>query len=144
MAHLKKIQNWMKANNIDLFLLNRTDEFNNEYIAPYAERLKWLSDFSGSAGKLIIDLKKGRIFVDGRYTLQVRRQVDCNIFDVVNISEMSLERWVASELKEGENLGFDPWIHTIRGVERLKSVADECKASLVLVPTLFHNSQNKK
>ena len=55
MVPVEKIQQWMKENLIDFFLINRTDEFLSEYIAPYAERLNWISNFSGSAGRCIIE-----------------------------------------------------------------------------------------
>ena len=55
MVPVEKIQQWMKENSIDFFLINRTDEFLSEYIAPYAERLNWISNFSGSAGRCIIE-----------------------------------------------------------------------------------------
>ena len=58
MNNLQKIQNYLKENNISLFIVNRTDEFLNEYIAPYAERLEWISNFSGSAGRAIIQQNK--------------------------------------------------------------------------------------
>ena len=56
MNHLLLIQKWMIKNKKDVFLINRTDEFLNEYIASYAERLKWISNFSGSAGRAIIEI----------------------------------------------------------------------------------------
>ena len=68
MISLLKIQKWMAENNKDVLLINRTDEFLSEYIAPYAERLQWLTKFSGSAGRAIIEKDKAYIYVDGRYT----------------------------------------------------------------------------
>mgnify|MGYP002848935789 FL=1 len=70
MNHLKQVQEWMKVNKLDLFIINRTDEFLNESIASYAERLFWISNFSGSAGRAIILQKKAAIFIDGRYIFQ--------------------------------------------------------------------------
>ena len=84
MNHLQQIQKWMKINNIDLFIINRTDEFLNEYIAPYAERLKWVSNFSGSSGKAIILKNSAIIFVDGRYTFQAKDEVNNKIFKIIN------------------------------------------------------------
>ena len=79
MNNLQKIQNYLKENNISLFIVNRTDEFLNEYIAPYAERLEWISNFSGSAGRAIIQQNKAFIFIDGRYTFQAHQQVDSSV-----------------------------------------------------------------
>ena len=62
MNNILRIQRWMKKNNIDIYIINRTDEFLSEYIAPYAERLRWISNFSGSAGRIIVT-KKNHIFL---------------------------------------------------------------------------------
>ena len=72
MSNLAQLQQWLIKNNIDAFILIRTDEFLSEFIAPYAERLNWISNFSGSAGKAIIMQTTAYIFVDGRYTVQVQ------------------------------------------------------------------------
>ena len=77
----------MKEEKIDFFILNRSDEFLGEYIAPYADRLKWISNFTGSAGRAIILQDKAIIFVDGRYTFQVREQVDKKCFVVKHIEK---------------------------------------------------------
>ena len=58
MSNLHKIQAWLKQNSIDVFIVPRTDEFLNEYIAEYAERVKWITGFSGSAGKVIVEQNK--------------------------------------------------------------------------------------
>jgi len=80
MNSLQKIQTWMKDHSIDVFIINRTDEFLGEYIASYAERLQWISNFSGSSGKAIIFQEKAYLFVDGRYTIQAHEQTDSEFF----------------------------------------------------------------
>ena len=76
MSNLAQLQQWLIKNNIDAFILIRTDEFLREFIAPYAERLNWISNFSGSAGKAIIMQTTAKIFVDGRYTVQAQEEVN--------------------------------------------------------------------
>ena len=75
---IAKIQKQLKEK-IDCLIVNRTDEFLNEYISPESERLYWATDFSGSAGKAIINQEKSYLFVDGRYTFQAKEQVDENV-----------------------------------------------------------------
>ena len=87
MISLLKIQKWMEENNKDVLLINRTDEFLSEYIAPYAERLQWLTKFSGSAGRAIIEKNQAYIYVDGRYTNQVKQEVDKNFFEIKHLKE---------------------------------------------------------
>ncbi len=109
MNHLQQIQKWMKSNGIDLFLINRTDEFLSEYIAPYAERLKWLSNFSGSAGRTLVLQNKALIFIDGRYTLQAHQQVDSQYFCINNIEYfwMFLKKYIETK----SIIGIDPSLH---------------------------------
>ena len=85
MNPLQKIQTWMKDHSIDVFIINRTDEFLGEYIASYAERLQWISNFSGSSGKAIIFQEKAYLFVDGRYTIQAHEQTDSEFFLVKHL-----------------------------------------------------------
>ena len=98
MIPVEKIQQWMKENSIDFFLINRTDEFLNEYIAPYAERLNWISNFSGSAGRCIIEQDQAIIFIDGRYTAQVYEQVDSN-----SLGRVALEKTGDPKLDENSD-----------------------------------------
>ena len=106
MDNISKIQKWLQHNNIDVFVLVRTDEFLSEYIAPYAERLKWISKFSGSAGKAIIMQTKATIFVDGRYTVQVHEEVDINNFSIEHINDF--HSWLKNNLKKNFTIGLDP------------------------------------
>ena len=75
----------MTENNKDIFLINRTDEFLSESIASYAERLKWISNFSGSAGRAIIEQDKAYIFIDGRYIDQANQEVNVNFFQIKHL-----------------------------------------------------------
>ena len=83
MSRIIQFQKYLKKNNLDYFIINRTDEFLSEYIAPYAQRLNWLTGFSGSAGRAIISQSSALLFVDGRYTFQAK--------DEINKKEISLE-----------------------------------------------------
>ncbi|MGB0934813.1 MAG: M24 family metallopeptidase [Alphaproteobacteria bacterium] len=92
--------------NIDGYYLPRVDEFNNEYMPPYAERLAWLTGFTGSAGSAIVLRDKAAVFVDGRYILQAPEQVDTNLFEVVLVSKQRPEQWP----DKGLRLGYDPML----------------------------------
>ena len=86
-ARVAALRRELANRKIDGFLVPRTDEYQGEYIAPYAERFYWLTGFSGSAGLAIILKNKAALFVDGRYTLQVRDQVDTDLFDIAQVPE---------------------------------------------------------
>ncbi len=62
------------------FIIPRTDEYQSEYVPACAERLAWLTGFSGSWGMAVVLQSDAAIFVDGRYTVQVREQVDGGAF----------------------------------------------------------------
>ena len=82
------------------FLCPRGDEHQGEYVAPYAERLYWLTGFTGSAGLAIVLADRAAIFVDGRYTLQVQSQVDGGVFDVPACGSVVLPIKAKLEVKQ--------------------------------------------
>ncbi|HYP57802.1 MAG TPA: aminopeptidase P family protein [Beijerinckia sp.] len=118
---------------LDGFLVPRADEHQNEYVAPSEERLAWLTGFTGSAGLAIVLQDKAAIFVDGRYTLAVRDQVDTKVFKPVALAETSPEKWLEANLKPGLKLGYDPWLHTPGQIERYGRAARAAGAELVAV-----------
>ena len=118
MIALIKIQNWMKENNYDIFIINRTDEFLSEYIGAYAERLKWISNFSGSAGRAVIEQHKAYIFIDGRYTNQVNQEVDLNLFKVKHLQDYQLHLQQYKNKKK--NLVLDSLLHSVKEIEEMQ------------------------
>lgn len=116
------------------FLVPRADEHQGEYVPPRAERLAWLTGFTGSAGLAVVLESEAALFVDGRYTLQAREQVDTRLFAPVALSETTPERWIAEHLPAGSRLGHDPWLHTADAVARLRQACAEADAALVPCP----------
>jgi Xaa-Pro aminopeptidase len=94
------------------FVVPISDEHMSEYVGAYAQRLAWLTGFGGSAGTVAVLKDKAAIFVDGRYTLQVRDQVDARLYDYKSVPGDSLAEWLAENGGEGARIGFDPWLHT--------------------------------
>ncbi len=117
--------------NLDGFVIPRADEHQGEYVARRAERLAWLTGFTGSAGVAVALREAAAIFVDGRYTLQVGHEVDTAVFRPLHLIEMPPHRWLAETLPEGARLGYDPWLHAIEGVERLRAACARAGALLV-------------
>ncbi|RTM08162.1 MAG: aminopeptidase P family protein, partial [Hyphomicrobiales bacterium] len=102
-----------------------------EYVADRSARLKWLTGFSGSAGVAIVLRDRAFIFVDGRYTLQVRNEVDLSIFTIESLIDNPPASWIKDNLGKGARLGFDPWLHTIGEIKALKVSAEQSGATLV-------------
>ena len=103
------------------FLVPRADEHQGEYVPPHAERLAWLTGFSGSAGLAVVLADRAAVFVDGRYTLQVRDQVDTDLFETLQTPEHRPSKWLADALEEGDTVGYDPRLHSIKAIERLET-----------------------
>ncbi len=123
---------WLAENGIDGFLVPRADEHQGEYVPARAARLKWLTGFSGSAGVALVLADSAVIFVDGRYTLQVRKETDPAIFSYDSLVDNPPAAWIGQNLKSGARLGFDPWLHTTGEIDTLKAAAK--KAGVELVP----------
>jgi Xaa-Pro aminopeptidase len=113
------------------FLCPRGDEHQGEYVAPYAERLYWLTGFTGSAGLAIVLADRAAIFVDGRYTLQVQSQVDGGVFEYRHLTESPPGDWLAAHAPRGGRIGFDARLHTPEGLARLRAGAERAGAELV-------------
>src|SRR5580693_5671258 len=103
---------------LDGFIVPRADRFQNEYVPPSDERLAWLTGFTGSAGAAIVLADRAVIFVDGRYQVQVREEVDSTIFSVAHVIENPPTLWIETNLPAGAKLGNSPWLHTLEGAER--------------------------
>ena len=121
MNNLQKTQNYLTKNNISLFIVNRTDEFLSEYIAPYAERLEWISNFSGSAGRAIIQQNKAFIFIDGRYTFQAHQQVDSQYFIIEHLKDFW--KHLENNIEINSSIGIDPTLHSNSDINRIEELA---------------------
>ena len=113
------------------FVVPHTDEYQNEYLPPCAERLAWLTGFTGSAGTAIVLSNEAAIFVDGRYTLQVAGQVDMNSFSLNNSGEITPHEWLSRHAAATDRIGYDPWLHTPQDLERFQAATDRAGAQLV-------------
>ncbi|PWB62150.1 MAG: X-Pro aminopeptidase, partial [Bradyrhizobiaceae bacterium] len=113
------------------FIVPRADRHQNEYVPPADERLAWLTGFTGSAGVAVVLADRAAIFVDGRYQLQVRDQVDTALFAVEHLIERPPERWLEATLAAGGAFGYDPWLHTVDGAEKLAKACEAAGATLV-------------
>jgi len=116
---------------VDGFLVPRADEHQGEYVPARSERLRWLSGFGGSAGVVLVLADKALIFVDGRYTLQVRDQADMAVFTPESLIDNPPHQWIRDHAGKGTRIGFDPWLHTVSDVRQLRAAAEKAGADLV-------------
>jgi Xaa-Pro aminopeptidase len=115
------------------FIVPRADEHQNEYVPANAERLRWLTGFAGSAGIAAVLKDSAALFVDGRYTEQVKEEADPSVFEFRHVAEEPPSEWIARHLKGGDKLGYDPRLHTPDAVARFAAACEKAGASLVAV-----------
>ena len=128
--HLPLIRRAMAEQGLDGFLVPHEDEHQNEYLPEANDRLAWATGFTGSAGAAVILKDKAAVFVDGRYTLQVRDQVDQSLFEVRDLVEGGVPAYLEAAAGRGQTIGFDPRLHSPESLERLKAAAAKAGAEL--------------
>jgi Xaa-Pro aminopeptidase len=130
-SRLAALRAELKRRNLDGFIVPRADCHQNEYVPRSEERLAWLTGFTGSAGAAIVLADRAVIFVDGRYQLQVRDQIDTTQLAVEHLVDNPPDKWLEANLKPGARFGYDPWLHTADGAERLAKAATGAGATLL-------------
>ncbi|AOF88950.1 aminopeptidase P family protein [Sinorhizobium sp. RAC02] len=119
---------------IDGFLVPRADEYQGEYVPASAERLSWLTGFTGSAGVALVMRNQAVVFVDGRYVTQLVEQVDGSVFTSGDLVGEPPHLWLQNHAPKGFRLGIDPWLHTGAEVRRLEKALSGVGGALVLLP----------
>ena len=132
-ARVAALRAELKLRGLDGFIVPRADRYQNEYVPPCAERLGWLTGFTGSAGLAIVLADRAVLFVDGRYQVQVREEVDGSLFSVAHLVEEPPPAWIEANVPAGTKLGYSPWLHTVDGAERFAKACAAARAGLVPV-----------
>ena len=132
---LKALREQLVRERLDGFVVPLTDEHMSEYVGEYAQRLAWLTGFQGSAGSAVVLPEEAAIFVDGRYTFQVREQVDAAHWQYESVPQTSVAAWLGAHAPEGGRIGYDPWLHTRAWVKAASEALAERGAELVAVET---------
>ena len=130
---LKALRVQLKTDQLDGFVVPICDEHMSEYVGAYAQRLAWLTGFGGSAGTAVVLPEEAAIFVDGRYTLQVREQVDGAHWQYQSVPKTSVAAWLKEHSNSGARIGYDPWVHTRTWVDAATKALAEKGAELVAV-----------
>ena len=137
-ARLSALREELDRRGLGGFVVPISDEHMSEYVGEYAQRLGWLTGFGGSAGTAVVLAGEGytgkgaAIFTDGRYTVQVREQVDGSLFDYEPVPETSPAKWLAEHAPEGAKIGYDAWLHGIGWAEQAEAAL--AKKGIALVP----------
>ena len=135
-SNLKKLQNLLKEKDTDIFVINRSDEYLNEYISPNAERLNFITNFSGSAGRAIITPTDAFLYVDGRYTFQANTQINAKEIQPKHLNSF----WTDLEkilLEEEYKIALDPTLHSIIEIEKVEKMLENSTSQLQLIDKNF-------
>ena len=129
---LEKIRQDIEKQGLSGFVLPRTDEFQGEFLADYAERLAWLSGFTGSAGAVVVLQDKAVVLSDGRYTIQMQNQVDSDLYMTDDSTKTSVGKWLAQHAVVGDKIGYDVWLFTPKQIKAIRDSLED--TSITLVP----------
>ena len=128
--HVPLIRQAMAEQALDGFLVPHEDEHQNEYLPEANDRLAWATGFTGSAGAAVILKDRAAVFVDGRYTLQVRDQVDESLFEIRDLVEGGVPAYLETAAARGQAIGYDPRLHSPDGLARIRAAVEKAGATL--------------
>ncbi|MDP5070806.1 MAG: aminopeptidase P family N-terminal domain-containing protein, partial [Congregibacter sp.] len=131
-ANLAALRAELAARGVDAFCIPRADEYLGEYIPAHNERLRWLTGFTGSAGMAVVTTRDAAIFTDGRYTVQVRRQVDGQHYQYRRLVEEPPLAWLTEHLIAGSKVLVDPRMCTLDWYQQAVKVLGPAGIELVL------------
>lgn len=122
---IEQLRSWLAQQNFDALIIPHEDEFLGEYIPEHNERLLWATGFTGSAGAAVITQDKAAIFVDGRYTVQVRKQVPADVFEYRHLHEEPLLEWIKDTLETNAKVAIDARMHTAQWLKNATATVDD-------------------
>jgi len=130
--HLPRVRARMAEQGLDGMLVPHEDEHQNEYLPAANDRLAWISGFTGSAGAGVVLKDRAAVFADGRYTVQVRAQVDAGQFEILDLVEGGVPAYLEKAPK-GAVIGYDPRLHSPDALAVLKRAVAKAGAELKAV-----------
>ncbi|KAM4019514.1 xaa-Pro aminopeptidase 2 isoform 2-T2 [Anomaloglossus baeobatrachus] len=131
---LNNLRQQMRINNISAYIIPATDPHLGEYIANREKRRQWLTGFTGSSGSAAVTLTRAAVFTDSRYWTQAERQMDCNWELQKTISTSDIVSWILQELKDGDEIGFDPFLFSINDWQSYHSLLEDSGKILRSIP----------
>lgn len=118
---LSALRAQMTAKGVQAYLIPRSDEYMGEYVPACAERLAWMTGFTGSAGIAVVTEDEAAVFSDGRYTIQLKTQVDAKYFETADMFTPGAKGWIADHAPNGAKIGYDPRLHSEAEIKALAS-----------------------
>jgi len=122
---LSALRHWLHDNQFAGMIVPRADAWQSEYCASSDEKLAWLTGFDGSAGQALVMQDRALLFVDGRYQVQARVQVNLDDIEIHHLHNEPLAEWLAENLDAGTRIAFDPMLMTQTEYQQL--CATQCE-----------------
>ena len=120
-ARLSAVRADLIQEDLDALICPRADKYLGEYVPVQNERLQWISGFTGSAGLVVVLRQSAAIFVDGRYSIQVRQQAPSDYFEYLHLIEKPPIAWLCETLKAGDRVGLDTRLHSLANYESTRA-----------------------
>ncbi len=136
-ARLTALREEMRKENVTAFLVPHADEHQNEYLPKRAERLAWLTGFTGSAGFCIATLDQAIVFADGRYTVQLNEQINKESFTAESLITNPPSKWLEANMSAKDVIAYDPWLITINQLKTYEKTASKSKSQLQPIDNLI-------
>lgn len=144
---LSALRQEMRKEKVTAFLVPHADEHQNEYLPKRAERLAWLTGFTGSAGFCIAMLDKAAVFSDGRYTVQLNEQIDDAAFTAENSVTNPPSKWIEENMGAEDVIAYDPWLMTPNQIKTFEKAAQKANCKLQatdnLIDRIWHDQPAK-
>uniref|UniRef100_A0A4W6FVL1 X-prolyl aminopeptidase (aminopeptidase P) 2, membrane-bound n=1 Tax=Lates calcarifer TaxID=8187 RepID=A0A4W6FVL1_LATCA len=131
---LQELRERMRPLNISAYIIPGTDAHLSEYIAPRDARLAFMTGFTGSAGTAVVTQTKAALWTDSRYWVQAKRQMDCNWELEKDVSVSSVAEWLITEVPPGGQIGFDPFLFSLKTQEDYDVNLESSNRSLKSIP----------
>ena len=109
---VEQLRHWLTEQKLDALIIPHEDEYLGEYIPTHNQRLEWATGFTGSAGMAIITHSHAAMFVDGRYVVQVRKQVPETIFEYRHLIDEPPMQWLQEMLPQSAKVAIDGRLHS--------------------------------
>ena len=132
-TRIERLRDRMKAENIQMYIIPMKNTYLNSDLEEPDMRIKYVSGFDGSAGLIFITQNKISLFVDGRYTLQAKLQVDSNIYEINELNFQKSIEWIKINLEKNSRIGFDPKLHSIDEIENYTNKLENNLISFVSI-----------
>jgi Xaa-Pro aminopeptidase len=120
-SSLHALRKLLKERDLDGMIIPRADAHQSEDCSPNDNKLEFISNFDGSAGLALILADRALLFVDGRYQVQARQQVNLEEFEIHHLNDEPLHLWLRDNLPAGKRIAFEPLLMVNSQYESLRT-----------------------